>query len=586
MTSMILRSVRHSAPWLVLAALIVTAIGATSPDDPVAARDDAPSAMGPDRGPATSLPDEAAVIAPGASERQGGAATTPRLIPGTASVIGRGVSVFGVNCATSARQLPVSAYGPRCQSASNGKNPGATAPGVTGTAINVTLRKSEGGQSAAMIATAGTAADSLGGDQDGVAADMQTLVDYFNRVFDLYGRKVQFKVYDGQGDFLAEFQNQNIQGAQADGARARDLGAFADTSLITMTQPYGEALASQRIIGMSPLYLSEAWHRAHAPYAFGVVWPIGTRTASFVGNLACRRLANGNATAASDSSLRGQRRVFGLIHPENPEFASVADIIDRTLRACGHAPARRIAYTLNIATAQSQHTNAIAQMKDAGVTTVLCQCDQFSPIFLTRAADQQHYGPEWVQLWWPDPWQRLANESQWSHSIHTGGTSPDYFAGEVGAVWRAAANGAPPRAAAVLPLVYQQVLSLFAGLQAAGPNLTPESFQRGWFSLPDTAAGDFGPWEFGPGMFNPRVAVPGRLVRPECTEQLRRPGRRHSELRRWCVVPLRRSGLVRLRTAWVLHAMTPAQRFRRYAGLVVVLVLLLIVVFVAPTRIR
>ena len=50
-------------------------------------------------------------------------------------------------------------------------------------------------------------------------------------------------------------------------------------------------------------------------------------------------------------------------------------------------------------------------MKAAGVTTVICVCDEFSPIFLTRAADQQHYRPEWMQIWWPDPWQRLAASS-------------------------------------------------------------------------------------------------------------------------------------------------------------------------------
>jgi hypothetical protein len=504
MSVMIVRSARHSAPWLVLAALIVGAIAATSPPDRrTATRIAAPNAVAPAGGAAASLPDEVANTANAAEPRTGAPAGT-RPVAGTSSVIGTGVSVLGVNCVGGVRQLSTSAYGAQCQSASNSKNPGATAPGVTGSTITITLRKSEGGQSAALLATAGTAADSLGGDQDGVAADMQTLVAYFNRVFDLYGRKVQLKVYDGQGDFLAEFQNQNIQGAQADGARARDLGSFADTSLITMTQPYSEALISQGIISMSPFYLSQSWHEAHAPYAVGVVWPIGTRAGTFIGNLSCRRLAGGNAEFATDSELHTQPRVFGILHAENPEFALTADMTDRALRACGHPPARRIAYALNLATGQRELTNAIAQMKDAGVTTLLCECDQFSPISLTRAANQQHYGPEWVQVYWPDPWQRLADESQWSHSMHTGGTSPDFFAGEIGATWRAAST-ASPQAGPALPIVYPQVLALFSALQAAGPNLTAQTFQRGWFSLPSTAAGDFGPWTFGPGNYNPRT---------------------------------------------------------------------------------
>ncbi len=179
-------------------------------------------------------------------------------------------------------------------------------------------------QSAALLATAGTAADSLGGDQEGVAPDMQTLVDYFNKVFDLYGRQVVLKVYNGQGDFLAEFQNQNIQGAQADGARARDQRAFADVSIVTMTQPYSEALVSQGIIAMSPVYLSDGWYAAHAPYAFGVSRRSGTQVGTFMGNVACQRLAGGNATFAGDDALRGRHASSGSSIRRTPSSRSSA----------------------------------------------------------------------------------------------------------------------------------------------------------------------------------------------------------------------------------------------------------------------
>ena len=67
---------------------------------------------------------------------------------------------------------------------------------------------------------------------------------------------------------------------------------------------------------------------------------------------------------------RGAARVFGVIHPEHSKFALIGDAVDSVLRrSAGHTPARRIAYALNIATAQNEHTNAIAQMKAAGVTT-------------------------------------------------------------------------------------------------------------------------------------------------------------------------------------------------------------------------
>ena len=74
------------------------------------------------------------------------------------------------------------------------------------------------------------------------------------------------------------------------------------------------------------------------------------------------------------------------------------------------------------------------------------------------------------------------------------------MAGEVGAVWRAAAGNAEPQAPDALNLVHQQMVALFSALQAAGPNLNPQTFEAGWFSLPSTSQGDFGPWEFGPGI--------------------------------------------------------------------------------------
>ena len=52
---------------------------------------------------------------------------------------------------------------------------------------------------------------------------------------------------------------------------------------------------------------------------------------------------------------------------------------------------------------------------------------------------------------------------------------------------------------------YALVLPLFNGLQAAGPNLTPTTFELGTFSLPRTGTGEFGTWGYGTGAFTPGV---------------------------------------------------------------------------------
>ena len=259
----LVRRARRALPWAAFAGLVIAALVATSPVRSVDAQSGAdgtsvggatgtPSATSADGQPAgAGLPGG---VTAGSSATGGGAGGADGPAVGGSSsagapAVGTGTSVGGVDCASGSRQMPTSGYGALCQAASDGTNPGATASGVTADTITITLRISNSGASAALLATAGTAADSLGGNQADVAADMRTLVGYFNQIFDLYGRQVELRVFDGQGDFLAEFQNQNVQGAQADGARARDQGAFADVSIVTQTQPYSEALVSQ---GSSP----------------------------------------------------------------------------------------------------------------------------------------------------------------------------------------------------------------------------------------------------------------------------------------------------------------------------------------------
>jgi hypothetical protein len=52
--------------------------------------------------------------------------------------------------------------------------------------------------------------------------------------------------------------------------------------------------------------------------------------------------------------------------------------------------------------------------------------------------------------------------------------------------------------------VYEPLLLLFDALQAAGPDLTPETFAAGLDSLPPSLpGGELGPWSFGPGTVDP-----------------------------------------------------------------------------------
>ncbi len=290
------------------------------------------------------------------------------------------------------RQLTGSDYGPCKAESFTGDNGGATAEGVTADTIKVSFREANPAQLAALKAIAGPAMASLGGDQEATLSDLKSLVAYFNDQFDLYGRTVELDVYEGQGQFLDEFQGKGVQGAQIDAARVSDAGAFADVSLATMTQPYAEALASEKVVLLGPVYLSQDWYSERAPFAYGGAWPVGTQMGEFAGNVTCAQLAGHPAEFASDD-LASTERTFGVLHPENPEYAKIADSFEEALSKCDQTVTKDLSYAIDIASAQQDSTNAMAQMKDAGVTTVVCFCDEVFPIFFTPAANQQEYGP-------------------------------------------------------------------------------------------------------------------------------------------------------------------------------------------------
>jgi hypothetical protein len=326
----------------------------------------------------------------------------------------------------------------------------------------------------------------------------------FNSQFELYGRKVVLKPFKAQGDFLQEIQGQDEQGAQADAATARGFNPFADITTLP-SQPYQEGLIQNKIMAFGGLYMSDAWFNQHAPYAWSSTFPDDDAVAKAAVSAVCHRMAGMPAIFAGDSATQAKTRVFGLLTPENPVYSAAGDYIQAHLKSeCGVVVAKRISYALDISTAQQQTTNAIAQLKSAGVTTVICGCDPVAPIYLAQAADNQSYHPEWATLWWGDPFNRAIASDQSSHGIALGtqGQSPAEATTEAYRAFKLSAPSAQP-AEGDFTVVYYDLLLLFNGLQAAGPNLNPQSFQDGLDSLPPTAIGDDGSWRFGPGLHVP-----------------------------------------------------------------------------------
>jgi len=70
------------------------------------------------------------------------------------------------------------------------------------------------------------------------------------------------------------------------------------------------------------------------------------------------------------------------------------------------------------------------------------------------------------------------------------------------------------------PQLYETLLLFFDGLQAAGPDLTPQNFLKGLSSLPPVAGGEFGPWNFQSDPYDPSAAWQLGWWNPNMTSNL------------------------------------------------------------------
>lgn len=426
------------------------------------------------------------------------ASVTPAAAPGTP-----GTTVGGVACGPGVRQVPWSKYAPLCVPAWHGNNGGATAPGVTATTITLTYRDAESTELAALSSEVGP---SLLPTNQTVVSVMSSYINLFNRTFELYGRHVVLKAFKGQGDFLQEDLGGDQAQAQSDAATAASLGAFADISVLSSTEPYDAALADHHVIAIGAQFLPQSWFAEYAPYEYSIIPDCNkeaTTTASVVG----RAMAHLPAIFAGSPSLQSKTRVFGLLYPSSPLYAECAQQAAKVLKdRYGVKLAAQVSYALSLSSISNQASTAIAEMKSAGVTTVLCACDPITPLYLTAAANSQDYHPEWLTLSLDDALSRLPAQNQWAHAISGGFVSIPPVDQEAYRAYLQADGGKTPALAVseTLAAFYEPLLFFFDALQQAGPDLNPETFKQGVDSLPPSLpGGQFGAWHFGPDTYDP-----------------------------------------------------------------------------------
>jgi hypothetical protein len=426
---------------------------------------------------------------------------------GDAVEVGAGQTATGwgetvTPCPDRPLQVPDLGYSPPCY-AFSGDNGGETARGVTADTIEVSYRITSDPNLLVLLGTLGGVP--LDESNEEMARTAEALVEYFNANFQLYGRKIELVAYDGRGQILPEFTGGGQDAATNDSIKvANEIGAFAD--ITALTQPYADALARNRVIAVGAPYMSREWFVDHRPYAWSTS-PDCTVTAEASALYANGRLFGRPANHA-EGDVQGRERSLAVISPNNLEYQQCVDTFEELVESEGNEVALRLDYTLNPAELQTQAANIMAKLVAEGTTSVSCACDPIMQMYLAQAATASDYHPEWliagvgfidldlggqiVAKNAPDQWVRAFGGSP-SAAPQAPQTSVAH------AAYRSVRDDEP---SLLVDQIYSQLLTLVLGIQMAGPELTPETFETGLFAYPG-GTGQGGSWDFSPEHYTP-----------------------------------------------------------------------------------
>jgi hypothetical protein len=308
---------------------------------------------------------------------------------------------------------------------------------------------------------------------------------YFNSRYELYGRRLRFVYFKDAGNFAS------CTAMKADAVRVdTEIKAFA--SLFYSAQGgretcYYDELAKRGIISSQSSFLgipsaTEADLVRTGPYQWNY-YPALDTVLRNVGEIVCKQLKGRPATLARPPTAI---RSFGVIVNTNGEGARPPNPEPMLAEAgkCG-ATFTKVEADLG---PQGANTDAVRRsivyLKDQGVTTVVCLClmEVFKPLMAT--ANTETYYPEWfVQNFQKqdDDHSAICCEADQASQVFGLRTWNRSQPREMMPYWQAIREVDPtyPPTQLNFSVDYWSLLLLASGIQAAGPNLNPQTFEQG-----------------------------------------------------------------------------------------------------------
>lgn len=427
-----------------------------------------------------------------------GGGTTKGTKAGTAGTAGSAGSAAGLagGCNGRPLQVPNDPYSPPCREPQ--PNNGNSSPGVTATEIRVSVR-TQGFDNGMLDALSKVAKAKIPNESPKLIEDtILGLVDYFNKNFQMYGRKITPVLFRGKGDILKEMTGGGQEGAEADAIYAKsEANVFADVSAVSPV--YADALTRKQIVNIGVPFTSREWMSQRRPYAWSQFTDCSTVVES-VSSYVVTKLKGGSTADLAGPGLRGQPRKFGVIAPENSWYQECVNAGLKIVHGAGIQESLNEKYRPDINQMSLQAGEKLAKLKNSGITTVICGCDPLFLTFLTAKAKEQDYNPEWiitgVALIDNDLIGSIMEQGQWARSFGVSFNGPPQPEG-TGIGYRAYKSVRSGEPSVGVELIYNQLNLLAIGIQMAGPNLTPATFEKGMFDYP-RHTGPSGTWGFGP----------------------------------------------------------------------------------------
>jgi hypothetical protein len=407
------------------------------------------------------------------------------MTPEKAQLLGKTNIDFGPNCDTTTGRIKIpTVYAPPCIQPFTGKNGGATAQGVTGDSIKVIVYVGDPSKDPLLAGQIVAAGASL--DTNQIKDTWRGYFDIYNKMIELYGRKIDVQFFDGTGS------GADTTASKADAIAIADMKPFAVLGGPQQsTTVFSDELAHRGVlcIGTCATAVPQKIVTSDAPYVFpeGPSPEQAGRLASeFIG----KQAGPGKAQYAGDDATKSKNRVYGIAHYDTPDgqYKGLFETLESGLKKYGIKVKADQSFFLDPAKLQENARTIITKMKNAGVTTVIYTGDPLTPASLTKEATAQNYHPEWIigpsVLADTSIFGRTFDQDQWAHAFGIAlvpgrvpqSDNPAYSLYQ----WF---HGSPPPNN-TYGVIAPSISDFARGVTLAGPKLTPQTFRDGLFRYP------------------------------------------------------------------------------------------------------